>query len=390
MTEGDRLTLLIVDDEEDVLLSLRSMFRREFHVITVPRARDAFTLIENESVQIVISDQRMPDMNGVEFLEQVSRQFPDVIRLMITGYADINSVISAVNQGHVFRYIAKPWDPAELQAAVRQAAEQYRVLAERRRLLHELDEANQLKTAFITIASHELNTPLTIVLGMLQLAAIRSKDDVVRNCLDRATRAAQRLQHLLTNTFKLLQQSEFHRSLERTNIPLADLFREIREDLDPYLSERQQSWVERITPADASIMASRTHLRDVLENLLTNAIKFSNDGSPIMLVADQSNERTLFRVVDQGVGIPLEDQPHVFEPFFSTWDTLHHSTGSYGFCKRGLGIGLAIVRKFVEMHGGTIDFNSSADQGTEFIIDLPNRPASESKSGRPTRTEVNR
>ncbi len=371
MPDNDRMTLLIVDDEEDVLLSLRSMFRREFHVVTVPRAREAFDLIESHGVQIVISDQRMPDMNGVEFLEQVSERFPDVVRLMITGYADINSVIAAVNHGHVFRYIAKPWDPAELQAAVRQAAEQYRVLAERRRLIKELDEANQLKTAFITIASHELNTPLTIVLGMLQLATIRSKDDVVKNCLDRAARAAHRLQHLLTNTFKLLQQREFHRSLERTDIDIADLFREIREDLDPYLAERKHHWHDEISPPGAHLVASRTHLRDVLENLLTNAIKFSSDGSEIKLSASQSADRTIFQIIDHGVGIPLDDQPHVFEPFFSTWDTMHHSSGSYGFCKRGLGIGLAIVRKFVEMHGGSIDFESTPGEGTTFRINLP-------------------
>jgi signal transduction histidine kinase len=371
MPDNDRMTLLIVDDEEDVLLSLRSMFRREFHVVTVPRAREALGLIESHGVQIVISDQRMPDMNGVEFLQQVSEKFPDVVRLMITGYADINSVIAAVNHGHVFRYIAKPWDPAELQAAVRQAAEQYRVLAERRRLIKELDEANQLKTAFITIASHELNTPLTIVLGMLQLATIRSKDDVVKNCLDRAARAAHRLQHLLTNTFKLLQQREFHRSLERTDIDIADLFREIREDLDPYLAERKHHWHDEISPPGAHLVASRTHLRDVLENLLTNAIKFSSDGSEIKLSASQSADRTIFQIIDHGVGIPLDDQPHVFEPFFSTWDTMHHSSGSYGFCKRGLGIGLAIVRKFVEMHGGSIDFESTPGEGTTFRIDLP-------------------
>jgi signal transduction histidine kinase len=378
MPTRERMTLLIVDDEEDVLLSLRSMFRREFEVFTLTRAREALELLSTRPVEIVISDQRMPDMNGVQFFEQVSQQFPDVIRLMITGYADINSVIAAVNSGHVFRYIAKPWDPAELQSAVRQAAEQYRVLAERRRLLKELDEANQLKTAFITIASHELNTPLTIVLGMLQLASVRTKDDVLKNCLDRATRAAHRLQHLLTNTFKLLQQSEFHRSLERTEIDIADLFREIRDDLDPYMMERKHHWSMEINPAGAQLVASRTHLRDVLENLLTNAIKFSTDGSEIRLSAAQEGSQTIFEVVDQGIGIPLDDQPHVFEPFFSTWDTMHHSTGSFGFCKRGLGIGLAIVRKFVEMHGGAIQFHSTPGEGTKFRIELPTDPGSPS------------
>lgn len=363
--------ILIVDDEEDVLLSLRSMFRREYEVFTVPRAREALELMEKQEIHIVISDQRMAEMNGVEFLGEVSRRFPEVIRLMITGYADINSVIAAVNRGHVFRYIAKPWDPAELEAAVRQGAEQYSVLAERRRLMRELEEANQLKTAFISIASHELNTPLTIVLGMLQLALAKNVDDRLNGYLDRAQRAARRLQHLLANTFKLLQQKEFHRSLERVDVAVSDLFREIREDLDPYLRERHHTLRTSVEPADAILRVSRTHLRDVLENLLTNAIKFSNDGSEIELAANQHGGWTNFQVMDRGVGIALEDQPHVFEPLFSTWDRMHHSSGDYGFGKRGLGLGLAIVKNFVEMHGGRIDFDSTPGQGTTFRINLP-------------------
>jgi signal transduction histidine kinase len=365
--------LLIVDDEEDILLSLRSMFRRDFDVITVTRARDALAQMKDREIHIVISDQTMPDMNGVDFLAQVAEQFPDVIRLMITGFADINSVIAAVNRGHVYRYIAKPWEPAELDAAVRQAATQYEVLAERRRLIRELEEANQLKTAFIEIASHELNTPLTIVMAMLEMAAPQTTDDVARRCLDRAQRAAERLQVLLTNTFKVLEQKEFHRSLERIDIEIADLFREIEEDIEPYLRERRHRLIVSIDPPDARLRASRTHLRDVLENLITNAIKFSGDASPIMLSAGVDGPWTMFRVADQGIGIPIKDQPYVFEPLFSTWDTAHHSSG-LGYCKRGLGLGLAIVKRFVTMHGGDIDFETQPGVGTTFRIKLPTQP----------------
>lgn len=371
MPAQTKYSLLIVDDEEDVLLSLRAMFRRDYEVVTATRAKEGLELLSKRAFHVVVSDQRMPDMNGVAFLARVSELFPDVVRLMITGYADINSVIAAVNQGHVFRYIAKPWDPAELESAVRQATDQFRVLADRKRLIRELEEANQLKTAFITIASHELNTPLAIVIGMLQLALMRVPDPAIQGYLQRADRAAHRLQHLLTNTFKLLQQKEFHRSLERVEINVADLFQEIREDLEPYLRERGHLLETSIEPEPLRFSASQTHLRDVLENLLTNAIKFSSDGSTIYLSADRHEDWIVFRVRDQGIGIPLSDQPHVFEPLFSTWDLMHHSTGDYGFCKRGLGLGLAIVKKFVEMHGGTIDFESTPDVGTTFRLCLP-------------------
>lgn len=371
MSANHRHTLLIVDDETEVLASLRAMFRREYNVLTADRAVRGLELLRQHDVHVVITDQRMPDVSGVDFLAQVAKDFPDLIRLMITGYADINSVMDAVNRGHVFRYISKPWEPGELEAVVRQAVEQYDLFAERKRLLKELEEANQLKTAFITVASHELNTPLTVVLGMLQLASAKSQEPLVRGYLERATRAGRRLQSLLSNTFKLLQQRDFHHSLERQTIDVPSLFREINEDLDPYLRERGHRLVIDVE-SNLTVHASRIHLRDVLENLVTNAIKFSPDHSDIELKGRRADGSILLEVIDHGVGIAYEDQPHVFEPLFSTWDTMHHSTGDYGYCKRGMGLGLAIVKKFVEMHGGDIRFDSTPGKGAAFRIRLPN------------------
>lgn len=368
---GKKHSLLIVDDEPEVLAGLRGMFRRQYRVFTVPRALEALELLQREEIHVVVTDQRMPDMSGTDFLARVSEEFPNIVRLMITGYADIDSVIDAINRGHVYRYISKPWDPAELESAVRQAADQYDLMAERRRLLKELQEANQLKTAFITIASHELNTPLTIVIGMLQLALAKNNEPNVESYLERSLKGARRLQGLLSNTFKLLQQREFHRSLDRTAIRCIELFTDIAEDLEPYLGERHQLLTIKVEPPDLEFQASRMHFHDVLENLVTNAIKFSPDGTEISLTAHRTDQHVVLEVSDNGVGIPPLDQPHVFEPLFSTWDTLHHSTGDYGFCKRGIGLGLAIVKHFVEMHGGKVDFESQENAGTTFRIQLP-------------------
>lgn len=363
--------ILIVDDEVEVARGLRGMFRRDYDVHIAHRAVDALEILRQHDIHVLVSDQRMPDMSGTDFLAQVATEFPEVVRLMITGYADLESVIDAINRGQVYRYLSKPWDPAELACAVRQAAEQYDLVAEKTRLLRELEEANQLKSAFIAVASHELNTPLTIVSGMVQLALSKSSEAPTKGYLERAMRATRRLQALLSNTFKLLQQDDFHRSLERQEVSCSDLFAEIREDLEPYLSERRHVLAVSVDPPDLSLRASRIHLRDVLENLLTNAIKFSPDDSEIALKAAPDERGVRIEVIDHGVGIPWEDQPHVFEPLFSTWDTLHHSSGDFGYCKRGMGLGLAIVKKFVEMHGGEIGFDSVPGKGATFHIQLP-------------------
>ena len=143
---------MIVDDEVDVLESLRHLFHRTYRVLTASGGDQALELLKKNEVHLILSDQRMPGMSGDVFLSQARRLQPDAIRMLFTGYADIQAVINAVNEGHIFRYILKPWDAVELEGIIRQAAEQYDLLAERKRLIAELQEAN----ARLTRANEEL------------------------------------------------------------------------------------------------------------------------------------------------------------------------------------------------------------------------------------------
>ena len=127
-------------------------------------------------VHVILSDQRMPGMSGVEVLEHAMAVRPETTRLIFTAYADIHAVVDAINQGNVFRYLAKPFEPDDLVVVVKQAVEHHNLIVEKNSLLAELKEsnarlveANRVKAAFIEVASHELNTPLTVVLGMLDL-----------------------------------------------------------------------------------------------------------------------------------------------------------------------------------------------------------------------------
>src|SRR5271165_1177138 len=163
--EQRRHTLLIVDDEVDVLESLRHQFHRGYRVLTSATGHQAIEILENDDVELILTDQRMPGMSGDQFLREARRLRPDAIRMLFTGYADIQAVISAVNEGHIFRYILKPWDSTELEGIIRQGVDQYDLLAERRRLIselqstnaqlvnanHELARAGKLKTAFIEV-----------------------------------------------------------------------------------------------------------------------------------------------------------------------------------------------------------------------------------------------
>jgi signal transduction histidine kinase len=387
--ERARPTLLVVDDERDVLNSVRDWLRIDYRVITFQRGTEALEYLRSGQVaDVILSDQRMPEMSGVEVLCQAKAIRPETTRLLFTAYIDIRTVIDAINQGNVFRYLAKPCDPDELALVVRQAVEHHNLIMEKTRLLAELKEsntrlleANRLKGAFIEVASHELNTPVTVVLGMLELWKMsqgQSASAIERQWIDRIGAAAGRLAKTVEKMLKLVRNREFSQSVDAQSIELEPLVRQAIDDLAPYLDLRGQAVAVSIEPDLGPLEVDASKISDVLTNLLANAVKFTPDGGTIRLEiraepADADWVRVSIR--DQGVGVSLDDQRHLFEPFFTGFDTLRHSSGDYQFGKRGIGLGLWLVKSFVELHGGRVEVSSTPGAGSSFSFLLPRSQA---------------
>ena len=161
--------LLIVDDEPNVCDSVHDLLRREFRVLKAHSAEEGYQLMQQEEVHIVMSDQRMPQISGVELLTKLKARYPQAIRMLFTGFADLESIIAAINQGHIFQFLKKPWEPEQLLSAVRQAALEYdrlEILAmERENLLEEVTElkgrVSVLETEVRHLQSATLNQPAT-------------------------------------------------------------------------------------------------------------------------------------------------------------------------------------------------------------------------------------
>jgi DNA-binding NtrC family response regulator len=135
--------ILYVDDEQNNLTAFKATFRRDFQVFTAISAEEGKKILDNEVVHILITDQRMPVMTGVEFLESILDKYPDMIRILLTGYTDIEAVIDAINKGQVYRYITKPWDETELRITIKNAFEVYSLKKENKELLKKLKRANE-------------------------------------------------------------------------------------------------------------------------------------------------------------------------------------------------------------------------------------------------------
>ncbi|HEX5338685.1 MAG TPA: HD domain-containing phosphohydrolase [Gallionella sp.] len=133
--ESVSATLLFIDDEANILAALKRLFRPlGYNILTAESGAEALALLENETVDLVVSDMRMPHMSGAEVLEQVRIKWPDVVRILLTGYSDLNSTVAAINRGEIYRYIAKPWDDNDIVLVVRDALERKHLMAEKRRL----------------------------------------------------------------------------------------------------------------------------------------------------------------------------------------------------------------------------------------------------------------
>ena len=135
--------ILVVDDEAEILFSLRGLLRQEFELHTAESGAEALDIMRRHVIHVIMTDQRMPQMTGVELLQQARGECPEAVRIVFTGYADIKAVIDAINQGQIFRYLTKPWDPEELVAALRMGCEEYDRLTARRSLL--LDVRDHVK-----------------------------------------------------------------------------------------------------------------------------------------------------------------------------------------------------------------------------------------------------
>ncbi|MFO0865879.1 MAG: response regulator [Gemmataceae bacterium] len=141
-----KYTLLVVDDEPDVCDSVEALLRRRYKVLKAKNADEGLKLMESNDVHIIMTDQRMPKITGVELLSRIRGGYPQAIRMLFTGYADLESIIAAINQGHIFRFLKKPWQPQDLEAAVDEAAVEFDRLVWQAEKIHELeDEVKQLR-----------------------------------------------------------------------------------------------------------------------------------------------------------------------------------------------------------------------------------------------------
>jgi signal transduction histidine kinase len=246
-----------------------------------------------------------------------------------------------------------------------------RMADELQRNLTRLETADEVKRQFIDLASHELRTPVTYILGVAQLAQRTNSSEAP--LLAKIAVKAARLSRIVENMFKLVSSGTWDARLRMTEVDVAFLLQGVIQELEPFMRERRQTLTTDVAPDLPKILADGEKIRDVLANLLSNAVRFSPDGQNISVRIQAKDNGVFLSVHNPGPGISEADSANLFEPFFTGGQTSTHTSGEFAYQSRGIGLGLSVVQRFVQMHHGTVAWRNE-NGGTTFDVYLPAKP----------------
>src|SRR6266699_677439 len=383
----DNGRILLVDDDTALLQALSqavSLRMTDVQVDTSDSALQALDLIKAQDYDAIVSDIKMPGMDGLTLLSRIQQVRPETPTLLITGHGEHDLAVRAL-RGGAYDFIQKPIDRDYVVAALHRAIQTHqlrRQVTEHQRALElhaqslervvqnrtqELIQANAAKDKFLSMVSHELKTPLTSLKMRTQLLRRKRErmdaDDVVSLGLEDMERSISRLEVLIKDLLhaSLIGTNMF--VLHRKRCDLVELCRHLIEEYTtgklPFL--RFEAPGESI---EAEVDPDR--IGQVILNLLTNAHKHSPIGYPITVTLQQAGSEAIISVRDMGGGIPSDALPHIFEQYYRA-PNVEESMGSLN----SLGLGLYISHKLVERHAGHIDVQSVPGEGSVFSVVLP-------------------
>lgn len=406
--------ILIVDDEESVAITMQAILEMDGHdVATAASVGDATRLVRSSEYDLVLSDLRLDDGDGLQIVAEAHRLWPESVCIILTGYASLDSAVKALREG-AYDYLVKPCDVEELRLTVQRGLERRRLGKQLRERVQELEAANttiqqlnrdlqrrvdeataelraqyerlqeldRLKTQFMSVASHELKTPVTAMSGFLQVALRRIKKRLDAGHPDPKDWAVE--QNAITEQLVIVQRQTT--KLARLIDELLDVSRiqsgriEFRYDemdlqhLAVEVAERMQTTTTAHTirvegSGPVGLAADRDHIEQVLNNLIANAMKYSPDGGDIFVRVAEEDGNAALSVQDSGIGIPAEELEAVFGLFYRSPDRRARDVG-------GMGLGLYISKEIVDRHGGRIWARSELGQGTAFEVRLPRKARS--------------
>lgn len=345
-------SILCVDDEPDIVEALERLLRKKYRILKATSGAEGLEILKSEKVSLILCDQRMPKMTGVQFLSKSIKFNPDMIRILLTGYTDVESVIESINSGQIYRYVTKPWDPVDLANTVDKAIEKFELTEELKiknleleKALKELKSLDEAKNQFMIVINHELKTPLTIMLSYLQLLEDTHLTEEQDKYLARVHTGALRLQTLINDVLELISAETGLLKVSAKKLSLKDIF--------------VSAWEAHAKDADAKGLSLELDLeisqakfdekilRSVAGRLIENAVKFGEANSKVKISSQKKeNDSVEVAIKNKGKSLLKADIEKILKPFTLDEDVMNHT--------KGAGLGLSICRALLKAHHSSL------------------------------------
>jgi two-component system sensor histidine kinase/response regulator len=355
--------ILIIDDEEALRDGCRQALEKSgYAVLTAGEGVEGVKTAREYKPDMAFVDLKMPNISGMEIIEIFSKDMPDIIVIMITGYATIVSAVEAMQKG-AYDYLPKPFTPDQLRAVTRRGLDHRNLKIETRRLR---EEKERMERNFITFVSHEMRSPLVVIRQYMEsikaIAGDRLDKDVM-DIIERCTRRIQKLEELVEHWLDISRIEDGSLTQKKEAISLSRIIERSIEEMTPICQEKGLSLNATVPEGLPTIIGDEESLVRVFTNIIGNATKYTPEGGGITISVQRDEYYVTATISDTGTGIPQDKLPFIFEPFFRVRgkDEKH----------RGSGLGLTFCKKIMKSHGGEIEAISKEGEGTTFVLKFP-------------------
>ena len=361
---SDQASILVIDDEESMRDSCRQVLTKAgYETRTAENGHVGLQKIREAKPDLVLVDLKMPGISGLELLKKIVEIDPDIISVVITGYATIESAVEAMKR-NAYDFLPKPFTPDQLRIVVKRGLERRALIVESARLRREKE---MMQKNFVTLVTHQLRSPLASVRH--SFAAIRDgfAGDVTetqKDLMAKATRRLDELMQLINDWLDISRIDSGQISKQFESLSPTPVLSEVVELVKP-LAEAKKVKLDLKSGRDLpTIAGDRESLKQAFTNLVSNGINYNHEGGTVTVVTTEQNGDVVVEISDTGIGISQEDLPFIFEDFFraKTRETQHIG---------GTGLGLPIAKKIIEAHNGRVQVSSELGKGTTFSIFLP-------------------
>lgn len=368
-----RHTVLFVDDNPVILKTIeRAFINEEYEILLASSGEEALLQVEENTPHVIVSDLRMPGMDGIEFLHKARHINHHFIGMIFTAYLDVDSIMESVGDEAIWRYITKPWqDNRELVLAVRNALQLYEAMASRRQAEEQLQRAERLSALGHLVAgiAHQFNNINVGILGYAQMSLADKKLPTdIRDNLANVIKFTKRGSDIVRELSAFSDQSaQWGFSLGSINDVVLDAISFCRKDLN-----KDGATLETHLHDNCEAVLNYGLIKQVVMNLITNArhATLGCETPTITVETGPINGQVFVRVTDNGCGIPECHLQKIFDPFFTTKGP-QAMTGSPQALVSGVGLGLSLSQTVAQSHNGEITVKSTPGKGSEFTLFLP-------------------